>query len=553
MVYSRLVVVVPVVVCLLVCELVPAEARQESANDGLRRYSQRTSRTRTSSKGRYRGRRTQVEEGDSYDGSIAAFSMTDDAVDDDMARKVSKKTGCSVKSKGDSGSCPPTTAPSQSPSASPTVSPAPSAAPSRSPTRQPSASPTPAPTNRPSASPTKFPTQSPSASPTPAPTRTFQPSASPTTSMPSFSPSTSPSVLSFRTETDGNGLNSSCALLPPQDSTEFQEQVLAFQYYLYTTPQANQTAAVSTLETKLHKGLAHAFLTCDYAEEEDFYVTYVAAAPEDVLEATACDTTNEPIPEVDFECGVVSAEFSMGVYFTSRRRLEGDTVASLEVLASVGEYLVKSMDGGSFDQGDIVQVTFQGFVNAEDSQETPPASETENGVAGATGADEHNSNVTSKSLPLGAVIIGLAATMFILFAIVGSRRRKARVDAYQKQLEDLSLQEEEDDVDLPPGLLGDGKVELVMDDSVIYEGDSLDELVHGMELHSDSHHCSSATCPICGERERNPTFVAVHSKRSRRARNQRSLDSDYSLRDLRRKESIMQERPNYTTSDTVVL
>ena len=304
--------------------------------------------------------------------------------------------------------------------------------------------------------------------------------------------------------------------------------------------------------------MARALLTCEY--DSAFSIASIHAPPDDTLDNAACDTTHDPPISNNgtaTKCGLVNAEWSLTVYFPSvhRRSLHnGTTNASPEVLKAVGDYLKHSMNNGNFDTEDIVQVTFQGFVNTQAAAGGSSTGDTGVGgggstIAGATGSSySQPSNSTHNRLAVGGVVVGMAAIVLIVMLVAGSRRRKQRQEAYLKHLEAMSVSDLS--YEQPREYLADGKVKMVLDDSAFSSNDESGEVrLSGVILRDldtadgDRHHvhnCSSATCPVCRNRELNPTFIHAPSR-------------GYSISDVQRLREVMDIRDSYRTPDMVEL
>lgn len=406
--------------------------------------------------------------------------------------------------------------PTQRPSQSPTATVLPSTVPTQSPTTIP-------PSSIPTVPPTEFPTVSPSSSPAPSDSPTGMPSATP-------SVSNEPTLITFVTD-DSDGLVSLCEATPPTGTVE--EQRLVFQYNLYVTEGSDPDAALSQTEESLHYGMARNFLLCEFDVAASYYIVSVVSKPDDTISDEACDVSNDPSPPVDSDCHLVTAELSMLALFPPSRRqlrqLQQSTIASPDVLDDSATFLRDSMAGGDYNDGDVVQVAFQGFLNVEqDGVPTPPASDpgTAN-VAGITDGDTIQSNANGSNVALGSAVVGLAALCLMVATVISVRYRNNRREAYLKHLEnmsqvsDLSLGDEQLEKGVTP--LGDGRVNLVNtdlgtdddddDEFEAIEVDSLEEIIRELQdeerAHIDVHQCSSATCPICRSREVRPTFIAA--------------------------------------------
>jgi hypothetical protein len=334
------------------------------------------------------------------------------------------------------------------------------------------------------------------------------------TNAPSGEPSVSnaPTALIFVTADSGEGRVSTCEATPPSSGTT-QEQTLAFQYNLYITPQTNAADAVNTMETKLHSGMAQNFLVCDFGDvDAAFHIVSINSSPDDtVLDSEACITSNDPTPSVGTICVVVNAEMTMQAYFPSRRKLQ-ETDADPDVLDESADYLEASMANGDFAGGYIVQVSFQGFLNVKQERETPPAG-VGGDVAGVIGGETLQPANGNSNVVVGSAVIAVAAMCLMVVTVLSVRYRNSRRSAYLHHLEELSHVSDLDagGEKLSSGTLplsSDGKVELVMQDD--YEVDSFDEAMdYEIRHHHDVHNCASATCPVCRNRELQPTFIST--------------------------------------------
>lgn len=360
-----------------------------------------------------------------------------------------------------------------------------------------------------------------------------------------------PTPILYETERT-DGLVTKCVRPPPEDSGVIQEQTLAFQYNLYTVPDAVFSEELAIMEASIHDGLSREFLTCQYdSSGQSFYIVAVHAEPDDSLSDTACVILNDPVPSQDSKCVVVNAELTMTAYFPGSRRIlqTGTTDANAEVLTFTGDFLDSSMSNGYYETDEIVQVTFQGFLNAQEQggRQTPPSSGGGGSVAAITGGNAPVSNVTDNKMALGGAVVGFAAVILVAILYIGGSRRKRQQEAYLEHLEAISVS----DLSYNEGrksreVLGDGKVHLVLDNSDMInssgEGSTLDFILRDLDAsrasRHDFHNCSSATCPVCQNREQNPTFISAPPQ-------------GYTFSEWQR--SISEIRNSYRSPDTVDL
>ncbi len=434
--------------------------------------------------------------------------------EEDANRKHTRKS-CG----GKGASCAPTPFPSIAPSPFPTRSLAPSSHPSEFPSTLPTESPSGLPSFGPTASPmpskqpSSVPSFSPSTRPSDRPTNdpSSFPSSEPTFStMPSSHPTSGP--VKYLPSEGTDDLVSFCEEQPPESSGVSQKQTLAFQYNLYITLDANFEQELANIETDMHARFSQEFLICDYGTDEPFYILSINAAPDDSLNDASCDTTNDPTPARESKCALVTAEMTMMAYFPNRRILQ-ITTANPAVLTIALDFLQSSMKDGQYETAEIVQATFQGFLNSQDgSRETPPGD-----VAGIIGNESQPSNVTEKPIALGGAVVGLAALILVLILFVEGHRRKRRRETYLKHLNDMS----EEDYDggseeqKNSGALGDERVHIVIDDNdfnnVCRESSSPSAILRDLDATQvnkyDVHVCNSATCPVCRNQRIDPIFL----------------------------------------------
>jgi hypothetical protein len=337
---------------------------------------------------------------------------------------------------------------------------------------------------------------------------------------------------------------------PPIGRGTTQEQTLAFQYNLYIAPAANSADANFAMESALHFGMTKNFLECDFDTSKSFYILAVKSKPDDTISNDACDVSTDPM-SVDAICVVVNAELTLTAFFPSSRRELQTTDANPDVLEASGEYLRTSMANGDFVGGEIVEVSFRGFLNVNSEQQTPPASGGDSagggsGIAGIVGGESFQPSNDNSNIGVGSAVVAIAGVCFILVTILSVRYRQGRQEAYLHHLEDLSVVSDLSySMEKGQGqFLGDGKVRLVTHDQ--YDLDSLDEVMNEAaeeeRRQHDVRNCASATCAVCRDRELNPTFISTSN-----------LGVD-AIADLRQHVSVLDaRRPGYSIPDTVAL
>lgn len=385
----------------------------------------------------------------------------------------------------------------------------------------------------------------PSGTPTLSHMPSLQPSAAPSRT-PSAFPSGAPSISSaptnirFTTESTTGGFESVCVDTQSMSGT-LQEQALAFKYNLYIPPSANAADASLSMETFLHFGMAREFLGCDFAEPASYYIISISSSPGDSVSDDACDTFGDQIPDDDeYVCVVVNAAISMSAFFPSTRRMQ-DTNANPDVLEDSATYLQKAMDSGDFVGENIVQVSFQGFVNVQaQGRENPGSGVTDNGgVAGIIGGGNLQADIEDSNLAAGSAVIGAAVLCFLVVVVLSVRFRNNRRESYLRHLEELSEVSELSvgDKDGTAPLSSEGKVILVMEDEDSFDGDIFE---HEDIAEHDVHRCASATCPVCRTRELQPTFISTEL-------------AEASMAELRATKIVPDPRYSYQTPDTVEL
>jgi hypothetical protein len=337
---------------------------------------------------------------------------------------------------------------------------------------------------------------------------------------------------------DVDGTVSTCSN-PPLGPGSTKPQLLAFQYNMYVPPLADVSNATTVMETRLHKGLVDQFLSCDFNDgTTTLHILSIGSSPPDEATSEVCDTSNDPVLTVPTECIVVIAEMSMIAFFPDRRRLQ-QTVADPVVLDSMGDFLNESMANNDFvGDDDVVQVSFQGFVNVQTGGETTDSGADINGVAGVVGGGSLDDEKNAK-IAVGSAVVGVAALLLLLVTVLSVRRNRRRQDAYLTHLDDLASSGS-DDHSFASNVLADGKVHLVREDEYVdffsVESGIEDELPAS---HADVHYCASATCPICKHRVMAPTFLST------------SL-SEEDTKDLSpRKSKLLHHDRHYMAPDTV--
>lgn len=347
--------------------------------------------------------------------------------------------------------------------------------------------------------------------------------------------------MSYEETSEGAGgsLTTSCRV-PPQDGV-FRRETLAFQYNLYIVEGANIEEQVGIVEDRLHRGMSERFLSCDYETAATFHIVSLSSDPEDTVdEDEACDVSNDPEPAQDSICYVVTGAMMANIYFPQERRtLQTTTNASPEVKIATGDYLATSMSSGNFQGGEIVQTSFQGFIEDEGSS---------NGGRGniAQITDNRTTNVTDSPVALGSVIVGMAILVLLLVLLVTSRRRTKQHSAYLKQLDQMSFSEE--DTNESHETLGDGDRQVMWvkdagepNDSVSTSLSAILDMTGEISTRHDPRTCRSPSCPACRrDRNMNPTFV-------------HSSHLGYSPTDLQRMRDLNRIRDAYRSPDTVEL
>ena len=320
------------------------------------------------------------------------------------------------------------------------------------------------------------------------------------------------------------------------------------------------------MERSLHFGMVRQFLDCDFESDATFHIFSISSSPEDQVSDDACDTTSDPSLEVESKCVVVNAEMTLEVFLpSSRLRRMQETDANPEVLEEFAVYLEESMSSGDFVDGDILQVSFQGFQDPTSSDGSAV------GIIGGNFAQPADQD----SKVLGSVVVGLAGLCFVAVAVLSIQkgRRKAHLrhvalgDELSEISDDSFLEKRDRKKDKFRIFMhdDDGKVQIVMhDDGRSYHEDDSFKVVevdretadtsleHAAKTprERDGHRCASetcefcqcasATCEFCQSRVLQPIFVCTDLGQSL-------------LSDLCAKPTPKEPRPTYLAPDTVEL
>ena len=448
--------------------------------------------------------------------------------------KVGGKSGGKAggKSGGKASNCAHSSQPSTS--NGPTVSLAPSPSPSISMRPSISGRPSYYPTSQPSTPPTKKPSSRPSDIP---------------------SVSVEPTIAIFKTTQDSSsGWESTCTASQPsnQDGEDLKEQRLVFRYRLFV-PEDNPVTenTITDMEGRVHEGLSRHFLECkEVGRDSDiFSIWSISSDPLDIIYSNTCDLPDDYSPPEKSTCVLMQADLGMYVYFPPSRRnrhLNNEkeralkpspaTDADQQVIEKTGEYLIAAMEGGDFNDDEIVlQTEFVGFIMEEDLHGTLNGG----GSNIAAAAQQSQTKQTDSKVVAGTTLMAAAAVCLIAVTIISLHRRKRRSDAYLKHIDDNSIFSDKDDAD---------RLTCIVDDN-----DSLDwmhEYGHngtngdGMEntaYHHDVHRCTSSYCEVCRHHKNTyPTFIA-------------SKVASSNLDDLRCGPSIIEDNRSYSSPDTVDL
>ncbi|OEU20958.1 hypothetical protein FRACYDRAFT_234589 [Fragilariopsis cylindrus CCMP1102] len=389
---------------------------------------------------------------------------------------------------------------------------------------------------------------------------TSQPSTPPTkrpSSRPSDIPSVSfePTIAIFKTTQDSSsGWESTCTASQPsnQDGEDLKEQRLVFRYRLFV-PEDNPVTenTITDMEGRVHEGLSRHFLECkEVGRDSDiFSIWSISSDPLDIIYSNTCDLPDDYSPPEKSTCVLMQADLGMYVYFPPSRRnrhLNNEkeralkpspaTDADQQVIEKTGEYLIAAMEGGDFNDDEIVlQTEFVGFIMEEDLHGTLNGG----GSNTAAAAQQSQTKQTDSKVVAGTTLMAAAAVCLIAVTIISLHRRKRRSDAYLKHIDDNSIFSDKDDAD---------RLTCIVDDN-----DSLDwmhEYGHngtngdGMEntaYHHDVHRCTSSYCEVCRHHKNTyPTFIA-------------SKVASSNLDDLRCGPSIIEDNRSYSSPDTVDL
>jgi hypothetical protein len=317
---------------------------------------------------------------------------------------------------------------------------------------------------------------------------------------------------------------------------------------------ADPAEQVAIMEQSLHRGLSGEVISCDYDSGKAFYVTSVAIDPPDSVSDDACNVTADPTPAQPSTCYAVIAETTCTVFvpdYSSSRFLEATTTsnadASPELLAATGGYLESSMGGGEFVSDQIVQVSFQGFVNPNKGGD----------VDGLARGDSQLANGPRSPIAVGTAALGLAVLALLLVFTLTTRRRRHRPKEYVKHLEDLSMGDGIRNRRVPNEILGDKRQVMWRKDAG--DGDDDDDyddlnspssvgspsaildMSGEISVRHDPRACKSPTCPVCRNRTAmQPTFI-------------HSSHLGYSVKEMRRLRDVSRIRESYRSPDTVEL
>ena len=318
---------------------------------------------------------------------------------------------------------------------------------------------------------------------------------------------------------------------------------------------------VTTMEHRIHDGLAEHFLTCSAAEDDhSFYVWSISSSPPDSIFSDPCDASlvNNQTQPAGSKCVLVQAELNMKVYFTPNRRrrhrhlsdgrtrflnLASVTSADPEVVTESREYLVSAMSGGSFDDSEkVLQTLFHAFVVEQSGHAT-----IDRGVFAVAGAQGQLMNEDERSNVVGGAMTMLAASIcLVVVGVVTVRRRKKRSDDFLSHIDGLSTASDCERSEWNRGaeIVGD-----IDGSSLGWFGEDLhngicmparDDNKGSMDQQHDVHRCTSAFCEICLQ-QKAPIFVATSS-----------WNIPGILEDLR-SGSLLDEDKSCSSPDTIVL
>eukprot|EP00525_Craspedostauros_australis_P009047 CAMPEP_0198121432 /NCGR_PEP_ID=MMETSP1442-20131203/32091_1 /TAXON_ID= /ORGANISM="Craspedostauros australis, Strain CCMP3328" /LENGTH=217 /DNA_ID=CAMNT_0043780237 /DNA_START=14 /DNA_END=667 /DNA_ORIENTATION=+ len=189
------------------------------------------------------------------------------------------------------------------------------------------------------------------------------------------------------------------------------------------------------------------------------------------------------------------------------------------------------MSDGDYNNEDVAQMSFQGFVNvAADGRDTSGTDDRGGNIDGAI-ADPISSVSRDNQWVSGASLVGVAVALLVLLLVVVIHRRKRRHDEFVRHLDDCS----ESSLGVGDGDGGSGDnpakggiasiVTIGEDDSLLMEDtlsiehrdgssdiDSFDGHSAG-NAYADVHVCSSATCVTCqNNRMQQPIFLPASTK-----------------------------------------
>ena len=367
------------------------------------------------------------------------------------------------------------------------------------------------------------------------------------------------------------GLQSACIDPQPSkvdDGTFNEDLLLVFEYILFVPGTVlendEKNRIVAIMEDEIHEGLAQNFLTCNAAQgDESFYVWSILENPPDFISSDPCDSElvaeTNPAPPNGSKCMLVQAELNMHVYFPPIRRhrhLNNDDIKRIlapasttnvdhEVMAVFGDYLIRAMSEGTFNDDErILQTRFLAFITEGEGHAT-----IDRGVLNVAGAEGQLMSGDKKSRVVGgAMTMAAAAICLIVVAILTLRRSKKRSDAFRRHIDDLSTFSDFEKDDFDTEIVGDldcsslgwfsedfqtGGICLQVDKDGSINANSLNR-------QHDVHKCASAFCAIC-LKQQTPIFIASDS-----------LNVPDILEDLRSGSSIVGDR-SYSSPDTVNL
>ncbi|CAJ1942822.1 unnamed protein product [Cylindrotheca closterium] len=301
--------------------------------------------------------------------------------------------------------------------------------------------------------------------------------------------------------TDSDTAVSTCMGDPDEDGI-FEDELLHFKYNLYVATGTDQTSSMILAEMLIHYGLADEFLTCDFEDDFSPDIFAIDSSRNATVLTEECDKTDDPIPPVETDCVVILSDVNLTAFYPFSSFPY--SLPNPAIKNATGFYLNSSMARGDFVWGDVIQTVFKGFV--EDDNST--------GVAGiVVGRGAAAGGGGSSGVLVGSALSGIAALCLLLFLLFAVQRHRRRSDPYKGPGESLggTFSNGSD-----PGLesLSDGRVQLVLNE----EFDFGEEDPHlGFHEQPDVHHCNSAMCPICRQKN-GPTFLKTQTQPDDEAR-----------------------------------